>query len=750
MSGVPVCRTATGIRHAALALVAVAVVAAGGPPANAAPGWAIDVGLAGAFRAGSWTPLRLAPPADADAMAGDRVFVWAQDPDGEFVRAPAASLRPAAGGGLEAHTCVRVGRPTARVFIERVPQASGDVGLVPVAPPEGAIEMLLAEPIPSTHRVLVVLGDLPAAGRAARLMTAPDAPPLTVVAPLGRGPIAAGISPRDYDLADVMLVCGRSLKDVPAEVITGIDAWVRDGGRLVLCAGASAVDVAGAGGPAAAWLPGPVERLVPVRRVAAIEAYARAGGLAARPGASALRVPLLRDRRSLPGAVDVFEGTGPTDMPLVVRTARGLGTVCWVGLDLDDEPLRGWTGTDSLLVRLLGGRADDTDLSVAAREPGAVDLAGQLRTALERTGGRRAPPIATVPFEVITGLGLLYVLTLYPLDWWIASRGRPWLAWLTLPAFVVLFSAAAWGVADRRRPAVATVARAAEVIDVDVEGQRVRSHGWAAVWSDANAAYDVAVGDGAGEEVGDGAGDGATVSWFADAGTGFGGIDAAVPHPMLAAAPYRYGRTLATLDGVPMAAASNRLFEAAWQRSTADGPILVTSNLSRDAQGTLRGSFTHHLPFPIEDCRLAHGGWVYDIGTLPPDVTFDLRTSRGPRSLAGALQRRGAVDDRDLPNRWNRVEPDVFRILEVAGLHAAAGGAAYTLMPGGRLTGLDRTGLLSVDRAVLVGATGDMPAGWSIPWRLAPRGSADVAEPIETIARICRLVVPLGPVGGSP
>jgi hypothetical protein len=742
MSGVPVCRTATGIRHAALSLVVVAVVAAGGPPANAAPGWAIDVGLAGAFRAGSWTPLRLMPPADADAMAGDRVFVWAQDPDGEFVRAPAASLRPTAGGGLEAHTCVRVGRPTARVFIERVPQASGDVGLVPVAPPEGAIEMLLAEPIPSTHRVLVVLGDLPAAGRAARLMTAPDAPPLTVVAPLGRGPIAAGISPRDYDLADVMLVCGRSLKDVPAEVITGIDAWVRDGGRLVLCAGASAVDMAGAGGPAAAWLPGPVERLVPVRRVAAIEAYARAGGLAARPGASALRVPLLRDRRSLPGAVDVFEGTGPTDMPLVVRTARGLGTVCWVGLDLDDDPLRGWTGTDSLLVRLLGGRADDTDLSVAAREPGAVDLAGQLRTALERTGGRRAPPIATVPFEVITGLGLLYVLTLYPLDWWIASRGRPWLAWLTLPAFVVLFSAAAWGVADRRRPAVATVARAAEVIDVDVEGQRVRSHGWAAVWSDANAAYDVAVGDGAGEE--------ATVSWFADAGTGFGGIDAAVPHPMLAAAPYRYGRTLATLDGVPMAAASNRLFEAAWQRSTADGPILVTSNLSRDAQGTLRGSFTHHLPFPIEDCRLAHGGWVYDIGTLPPDVTFDLRTSRGPRSLAGALQRRGAVDDRDLPNRWNRVEPDVFRILEVAGLHAAAGGAAYTLMPGGRLTGLDRTGLLSVDRAVLVGATGDMPAGWSIPWRLAPRGSADVAEPIETIARICRLVVPLGPVGGSP
>ena len=160
MSGVPMCRTATGIRHVALALAVVAVVAGGGAPANAASGWDIDVGLAGAFRAGSWTPLRLAPRAGADAMAGDRVFVWAQDPDGEFVRAPAASLRPAADGGLEAHTCVRVGRPTARVFIERVPQAAGDVGLAPVTPSEGAIEMLLAEPIPSTHRVLIVLGEL--------------------------------------------------------------------------------------------------------------------------------------------------------------------------------------------------------------------------------------------------------------------------------------------------------------------------------------------------------------------------------------------------------------------------------------------------------------------------------------------------------------------------------------------------------------------------------------------------------------
>lgn len=749
MTVVPSSRTMTVVHRTVIVCTAAAI--AGVVSADTAMSdWSVDIGLAGAYRAGSWTPLRLVPSADSGAAAGDLVFVWAQDPDGQFVRSPAAELRPARGRGLAAEVSVRVGRPVGRVIIQRASRDVADAPAAAVASPDGDFETTLGEPIPSTHRVLVVLGDLPAAGRAARLMTAPDAPPLTVVAPLARGPIAAGASSRDYDMADVMLVCGRSVADVPQAVLAGVDAWVRDGGRLLMCAGESAADVAAGEGPAAAWLPGPIERLVPVRRVTAIEAHARAGGLATRPGAGGLRVPQFANRRELPGTVDVFEGTGPTDLPLVVRSARGLGVVTWVGLDLDDGPLRAWTGSDSLLVRLLGGRADDPDPSTSVREPGAADLAGQLRTALERDAGPTSPPIAAVPFEVITGLGLLYVLALYPLDWWIASRGRPWLAWLTLPALVVLFSAAAWAVAERRRPVVATLSRAAEVIDVDVAGQRVRSHGWAALWSDANTAYDVSVAAADGD---------AAVSWFADAGTGFGGIDAAVPHPTLAAAPYRYRATLASLVDVPVAAASNRLFEATWRRATDPGHDLVTSTLARDGQGILRGGFAHHLPFALQDCRLAHGGWVYDVGSLAAGVMFDLRTSRGPRSLAGALQRRGAADDRDLASRWNRAEPDVARILEVAGLHAAAGGPAYTLMPGGRLAGLDLSPVLGVDRAVLVGTVGDVPAGWAIPWRFAaraagpeaatPRGTSP-ASSVSSIARVCRIAIPLAAAGGVP
>lgn len=737
MITVPSCRRATTAawRGAWVAAVAVAfpVACAAARVAVAAPGWDVTVGLGGAYRAGSWVPLRLVPPADLGLADGDRVYVWAQDPDGRSVRTPAEPLETQPDGVLAARASVRVGRPVGRIEIER--ESAADAAARDL--PAGRDETALPDPIPSTHRVLLVLGDLPSAGRAARLMTAPEAPPLTVVAPLERGAIAAGASPRDYDMADMMIVCGRAVATIPGAMLEGIDAWVREGGRLVFCAGASAADVAASGGRPASWLPGPIDRLVPLRRLAAIETHARAAGLAARPGATAVEVPLLGNRRELPGSVDVFEGTGPADLPLVVRSAHGFGVITWIGLDLDDGPLRGWTGTDSLLVRLLGGRIDDSDGAPAIREPGAVDLAGQLRTALERAGARGAPPVATVPFEAIAGLGLLYVFALYPLDWWIASRGRPWLAWLTLPLLVTLVCGATWGIAARRRPAADAPARVTEIIDVDVAAARIRGHGWAAAWSATNAEFALTV---AGTTADD-----AAVSWFADAGTGFGGIDAPMPHPTLAAADYAYGDSLATLDGATVAAGSNRLFEASWRRSAPDGTPLVTSTLVRDAQGILRGDVVHHLPFTLENCRLAHGGWVYDVGRLPGGTAFDLRSSRGPRSLAGALQRRTTADDRDVPNRWRRDEPDTLRILEIVGLHAAAGGTAYTLLPAGRLGRLDMSPLLTVDRAVLYGTVAEAPDGWTTPWRLTRGVSEPVA--IESIGSVCRIVIPLKAAG---
>jgi hypothetical protein len=703
--------------------------------ADAAPttdeAWQVAVGVDGAYRAGSWTPVRVVAAPGAAARVGEQVVVWAEDPDGRLVGAPPALLRDV-GGGLEARAVVRPGRPSGRLLVQRL------AGQGPEWP--GGEEHLLPAPIPSDHEVLVVFGALTAAGRAARLMRAADAAPITVVAPRVDAPLAVGAEAIDYDLADAMIVCGRSVAALPPAVVAGIDAWVRDGGRLVFCAGASALGVAAAGGAAADWLPGPIERLVPLRRVAAIETFARGSGLATRPGVARLQVPLLGNRHGIGDAVEMFEGSSPTDLPLAVRFAHGFGVVTWIGLDLDDGPFPGWSGTDTLLVRLLGGRRDDADAPSRSRDAAATDLTAQLRRALERSGGPGAAPITTVPFEIIIGLGLLYVLALYPLDWWIASRGRPWVAWLTLPALVALCTAAVWGVAEARRPAASRLVRTAEVIDIDIATRRLRSHGWGAVWSGDNATFDVTA-DRAGAET--------ALSWFADAGAAFGGIDATIPHPALASADAHYVDSLARLDGVAVAAAANRLFQAEGRGRPPTESPLVHSTLARDAQGVLRGAVSHSLPFTLENCRLAHGGWLYDIGSLPPGRTFDAQSGRGPRSLAGALQRRAAAEGRDAPTRWDAREADPLRILEIAGFHGAAGGAGYTRMPAGRLRRLDLSPLLTADRAVLVGTVSEAVDAWTTAWSFTPPVADATDAGGGSVARLCRIVIPLARAGLS-
>ena len=741
-------------RHARWAAVLAWLVVLGSDPATSLPAaepiaWDVRIGFADGFRAGAWTPVVVAAPGVSDqaggAAAGDTVHVWAEDPDGQFVRSPPAPL-VSTDGGAAARFCVRVGRPFCRLFVEHVPAGAPLESVAAAARelspsrPDGLVERVLPDPIPSTHGVLLVLGDLPAARRAARLLSRNDGSPLDVIAvpdATAAARIAAGSSGRDYDGIDAIIVCGRLVSSLPVDVRAGIDDWVRRGGRLVFCAGRSAADVERFGEHAASWLPGRVERFVPLRRMNVIETLARAGGLSGRPDIAGFQVPLLENRGSLPGVVDAFDGSAPQDLPVVVRRGHGLGTITWIGIDVDDEPFRGWQGGDSLLVRLLGGREQAAESSATNLQP-TGDGEGRLRIALEnRLGAGPAAATAPVPFAIIVGLGLLYIACLYPLDWWLVShgRGRPGLAWLTLPAIVAAFTAAAWGVAARWRPPAMPAGQAAELVDFDAASGAIRGRSWAALWKPVNSRIDAAV-------VPEAAGPGqATVSWFADAGAGFAAIDSPVSHPTLAATDYRYGVSLAALAGVPVAAASNRLFVADWFVPGA-GPAFVTAALSREPQGTLQGTLAHHLPLPLEDCRLAYGGWLYDIGRLAPGQVHDLLTGRGPRSLAGAFRARDAA-----------ATAAPGGVIESMAFHAAASGLGRAAPEAGRLGRLDMSPLLSLDRAVLFGRPATQPS--QATWRFAASDGETAPAAVDPAGivystRLYRIVIPLQPSADPP
>jgi len=720
-------------RRPASAWVAVAVgLATLMPAARAAESPAAGVG--GVHRTGFWTPVWL--PAAARSPAANRA--WVEDADGQLVGSPPASLE-AEGEPAGARWCVRPGRPAAELVI--APAAGqGDEGAVgPLAPSSSG--PLPGTRVASTAPLLLLHGDLPAATAAARLVagerTAMDVVRLTA------GPIPPRLSPRDLDGFDAAVICGREIGSLDRDTLAAIDGWVRRGGRLVFIAGRSAAAVAAADSPAAAWLPARRLTLAPVRRLGGLEAYARSGGLTGRAPRDGVETP--RFEPPLAGVVEAAADSGDA-VPLAIRRGHGLGTIAWLGLDLDEPWATAWPGCDRLLAVLLGGRSE-ADGGLAVTETGRrrpPDMAGQLRVALDTFPAGEGRPASTgVPFEVIAGLGVLYVLALYPLDWWLVSRsGRPGLSWITLPALAAGFTAAAWGLGGLWGRDAPARSRAAEVIDIDAAGGLVRGSAWLATRSPSNATIDLAVA----ANMSLASEPDAAVSWFADSGPGFGGVDARAAHPSLAAGPYAYGDSLATLGGVPIAAASSRLFEAEWTGTATTAA--ASSTLVQDARGLLRGTLAHQLPFPLSRCRLLHGGWLYDVGDLEPGETFDTEAGRGPRSLAADLTRRVAVGERDRTQRWDPADGDVARILEIASFYRAAGGIAYTGLELGRLARLDLSPLLAVDRAILVGLAPAAAQGTT--WSIAVRQEGADAAPLPAEAAAASLVRIAIPLSAAP
>lgn len=731
-------------------LVPACLVVAGGRVA-ARDGVRVTVGFEGVARVGAWTPVIVRLPLSASASTGTahvdedvRVFAHAEDPDGGFVRSPPA-FRRTDGPDAVFSTTVRPGRPTGLVKIEVDRGGAGETA------PSETVDHLLEIPslVPSSQKLVVVIGDLPDIQRACRLLERDDGfrpRPMSIA-----DPTTLGRTPLDFDAADAVVVCGTALTGkeptVPEEVVAAIDGWVRDGGQLLLLSGASAAGI-DARSTAATLLPGRPSKLVPLRRAAALETFAKAIRPLEQKSGSSLSVPVFESLdESSDAVIEVFEGAAASELPLVVRRAHGFGTILWAAVDADRPPIRGWQGTDTLLSRLLE-RCLGRPQPRRDGESTTSDLAGQLSRAVDTFDGA-----ATVPFGWIALIAAAYVVALYPGGWWVtewvkrrgaADTTAAGVAWLLLPVTVAAFAAVPWAVAGRWR-ADAWLDSRCEVADVDAGDGRVRVHAFAGMFSPVNTSLDLRAAPSAAIPAG---GDPrAAISWFAPSGQGIGGTDAPSPHPSLASADYRYGDGLGELLGVPIAAAASRLFEVRWDRPTAasdEGAMVVAGRLDRDGQAALRGRIESRLPFALENATLAHAGWLYDVGRLAPAGVFDLAAGKGPRSLAASLTRQAATRDRDVAERYDTAGRDAARILEIASLHAAAGGAAYTSLESGRLVRLDLSPLLDANRAILVG-TGPAATAWT---RATPldAGSGERPEAADAATRVAiwRIVIPVG------
>ena len=660
-----------------------------------------DIGLNNITRAGHWNPVTLHLPKALVESPTRHVAVEAMDPDGQWVRSPLARPVLINNTNWSARLLVKLGNRNTTIRAVVIDQGNSEST---ASPQEQVIEstvLRIPQPVESSQEILLLLGDLVNAKRVTRLAAREDGSRMLVISPKPEA-VSISISPAFgpaglmFDGVNQAIICGNAIKQgICDEQLFELDAWIRQGGDLLFMAGKSLPSALSASPVIESWLPGTFDRLIPLRRAAALETYARASRPLARRAIETLQIPIFNNSPDIQGVIEASVGSAKTDPPLVVRRAYGFGQITWIGVDLDTQTFRSWSGTDSLLLNLLNiQNSGDSDGRAGEVRRGGLDLAGQLRLAVDHFIG-----VSVIPFELIALISLLYVCAIYPLDWWIARRSERfrWVTWLALPLIVLGFTGITWSTSKRFK-ADGWQIHTAGLFDIDQATQMCRASSFAGIWASDNGHFDLSVSP-AKDKIKDDLR--SVVSWFAAAGRNIGGPDALSPHTSLAGTPYEYGPAASELQDIPIAAASSQLFEAKWFGRLPTHPI--QSTLSRTGQGTLRGTLTSQLQTPLQDCVLMHAGWLYDVGTLHPGKTFDLDAGRGPKSLGAVLTKKRAVKDRNVSARWKSDDRDIIRILEVAGMHRATGGSEYTGLQSGRLEHIDMTHLLVLNRIILIG-----------------------------------------------
>ena len=659
----------------------------------------VRVGVAGRYKPGCWTPVRVALRGVKTLNRGEVVLTV---PDGDGVPSrfitPLPSPAPDDGTGQTSVVLyARLGRVKSELAVElrtadgvvarRVfkPGASADYWpailseqelVITVGPGslgvEEAVRLLDQEP---DRRTVVARVDqfeeLPSRWYGYEAVD-------TVVLSTSDPGIYAGLKPSDPR-------------------VVALDEWVRLGGRLVLCGGEHAEEVLGRGPESAlgSFAPGRIKEMVALRGVKDYELYA--GSSARMPGSrDDIRVPHLVE---VDGKIEAADG----QLPLVIRGARGFGQVTFVAAALDRPPLAEWEDRSLLTGKLLGYPAtpgDEDEEGTALMHYGYTDLSGQLRSALDQF-----PSVWVVPFWLVVGLVVLYVLAIGPGDYFLLRKvvGRMQLTWITFPLIVVAFSATAYVLAHRFKGDRVLVNQV-DLVDVDVESGRLRGTAWANVFSPRMNRYHLAfepraLGGRAHGEAG------ALCAWLGLPGDALGGMNPRTAEPAVWQNHYGFSGELDALDDVPIPIWSTKSLTGRWT-ARADAPV---QGRLTEVEGLLEGTISNTLPFALSDCLLAYGIHAYELGAVGPGETVEVGLRR--RELKSLLTGRQIVivkeeekdDYRSQSTPYDQASVDVAYVLRAMMFYEACGGRTYTGLSNRYQAFVDLSHLLKTGRAVLVG-----------------------------------------------
>lgn len=227
---------------------------------------------------------------------------------------------------------------------------------------------------------------------------------------------------KGYDSADLVILDEHSPSALTTDQAQALKEWVAMGGHLLVVGGEDWQRLEQ--GPFSEMLPVNVRGEQPI-----------AGGLpelaATYGGSMPPGTPVITLCQARQGAETLLSHEG---RPLIVRGAHGVGSVCFFAFSVDRQPIKDWSGLQSLISQILQDiRSRSPRLSAGISEPPVCD------------GLCENPSMAVPSFRVVGLFLLAYLICLVPANYFVLKRlGKRELAWLTTPAIVIVFTLVAY------------------------------------------------------------------------------------------------------------------------------------------------------------------------------------------------------------------------------------------------------------------------------------------------------------------
>jgi hypothetical protein len=670
---------------------------------------AIQVGFAGHYKLGYWTPVTVTLSAGSQDVRGD-LEVVIPDGDGAPTRVVERGVALAAGEKKGTRLFLKFGRPHAAIAVT-LRGTDGTVLAERVFSGDEVPAALTGNSKSGGTKLILEMGSSLEYGSAIRFSEEGD-PEETAVVHL-TDPSQWPDRWDGYDGVDyVVMTTGQPsiYSQIKPAVFEALDRWLHLGGRMLVSVGRNGQELLASGMPLARFAPGRFAKTLSLRRFGALESFAgtqepldTAGG--ATPGERAmLDVALLQGIR---GRIEAYEGTQPEDAPLVIRSGVGFGVLTFIAADLDAPPISRWKARPELLAVLLdrsssAGPAGAIEPRGQGAQYGYDDLIGQLRAALDRF-----PVVTFVPFWLVAMLAVGYILLLFPFDYFLgiklvgrsAVRGAAW-PWLRFGAIVVGVSLVGcllgWNWKGDRLQA-----SQAAVIDFDAESGLARGTSWSSLFSPSSRSYSLTLSPlwhaphGAPVET--------QLSWLGLPGSGIGGMNAPPAELPLFTEPYDVSEMSGTAAPVPLATWSSKCFTERW---SSPGNRIVKAelheNVDRQLTGAIQLADGVAEGFKLNRCVLFYDRWAYLIDSFSASepIAVDRLEARTAETY---LTERRVVNERDQSKPYDRGSLDPARVLQMMMFYKAAGGRKYTGLLDRYQHELDLSDQLLLGRAVLVG-----------------------------------------------